>query len=499
MKKWTVLFFTIAFAGIILWSCSDDGNPAVSETEKYIKVTSPNGGENWITGSIQTITWTDNINEDVRIDLYKGGVFNSNISNFVLSSGTYSWAISDTLQGGSDYKIKITITADESISDVSGDNFVISNPPLIGTNPTELFFGSVKVGETSSEQTFTLTGSNLTANISVTAPTAYQVSASSGSGFANSINFTPTSGSVNSTVYVRFSPIAEQGYSGNISLASTGATTVNVSVSGTGIITPDPGEMVFVQGGTFTMGDHFAEGDSDELPTHSVTLSDFYMGATEVTQAEWTAVMGSNPEGGYGVGDTYPVYYVSWYSIMKYCNLWSISEGLTPCYSIKGSTDPAVWGEVPYDYNTDWDAVICNWSAKGYRLPSEAEWEYAARGGIHNADNYHYSGSGTINDVAWYDKNNDPYGSKPVGTKAANQLGLYDMSGNLWEWCWDWYGSYTSDSVTNPYGPTTGSYRVLRGGNFVSSAAYCRVASRGNYGGPYGSNYNIGFRLSRTP
>jgi len=501
VKKWTVLFLTIAFAGIILWSCSDGGNPAGSETEKYIKVTSPNGGENWIKGLTQTIIWTDNISEDVRIDLYKGGVFLSNISNSVLSLGTYNWAISDTLQGDPDYKIRITSTADESLSDVSDDNFILSKQPLISTNPTSLSYGSVEVGETSSEQTFTLTGSDLTANITVTAPADFQVSATSGSGFASSINFTPSSGNVNSTVYVRFSPTDQQSYTGNVICASTSATTVNVAVSGTGFIYT-PGEMAFVQGGTFTMGDHFSEGLSSELPLHSVTVSDFYMEATEVTQAEWSAYMPAESwSSTYGVGDTYPAYYVSWYEIIKYCNLRSIAEGLTPCYMISSSTNPSDWGSVPTSTNTAWDVAICNWSANGYRLPTEAEWEYAARGGTHNTDDYRYSGcheEADLTNYAWYSSNSEST-SHPVGTKLPNQLGLYDMTGNLWEWCWDWDGTYTSDEQTNPTGPTTGSKRVIRGG-YWGNPAYpcCRVAFRYLFL-PYGSYPDFGFRLTRTP
>ena len=254
---------------------------------------------------------------------------------------------------------------------------------------------------------------------------------------------------------------------------------------------------VYVQGGIFKMGDHFNEGNSNELPLHFVEVSDFYMGATEVTQAEWSAYMPAENWSSYGTGDTYPAYYVSWYEIMVYCNKRSIAEGITPCYTISSSTNPDTWGTVPTSTNTTWNAAICNWSANGYRLPTEAEWEYASRGGIHNADNYHYSGSDTIDDVAWYDGNNSQYGSKPVGTKAANQLGLYDMSGNLFEWCWDWYGSYTIDSVTNPYGPTTGSGRVLRGGYWYGLADYCRVAFR-NFCNPSLSTYNFGFRVART-
>lgn len=262
-----------------------------------------------------------------------------------------------------------------------------------------------------------------------------------------------------------------------------------------------PAGFVFVQGGAFTMGDNLGDGYSDELPLHDVTLSDFYMGATEVTQAEWSQYMPAGSwSSSYGVGDTYPAYYVSWYEVIKYCNLRSIAEGLTPCYTIGSSTDPADWGTVPTSSNSTWDAVACNWSANGYRLPSEAEWEYAARGGIHSADNLRYSGCNLENDLtkyAWYSANSGS-STHPVGTNLPNQLGLYDMSGNLYEWCWDWYGSYTSDSFTNPYGPTTGSYRVLRGGLWYVDASFCRVAHR-YFKRPYVSYIYYGFRISRTP
>ncbi len=258
---------------------------------------------------------------------------------------------------------------------------------------------------------------------------------------------------------------------------------------------PPPANFVFVQGGTFTMGRTTGTGGSDELPTHSVTLNSFYMGKYEVTQSEWQAVMGSNPASGSGVGANYPVYSVSWYATLKYCNLRSLAEGLTPVYTISGSTDPANWGAVPTSSNATWNAAICNWNANGYRLPTEAEWEYAARG-ANNTPDYLYSGSDDINTVAWYGENNTSMGSKQVGTKAPNALGLHDMSGNVEEWCWDWYGSYSSGAQNNPTGPSSGSHPVLRGGIWYGWAVYCRVADR-NYGTP-GSTFFMGFRLCRA-
>ena len=257
---------------------------------------------------------------------------------------------------------------------------------------------------------------------------------------------------------------------------------------------PELPNFTLVPGGTFIMGRTRGNGDSDELPTHSVTLDAFYIGKYEVTQAEWMATMGNNPASGYGVGDTYPVYYITWYEILKYCNLRSMAEGLTPVYSILGSTDPNNWGSVPTSNNSTWDAVICNWSSSGYRMPTEAEWEYAARGASNDPD-YLYSGSDFISNVAWYGMNNY---AMPVGTKAPNSLGVFDMSGNVWEWCWDWWGNnyYSSCPQIKPLGPSGGVYRVARGGSWLNSADVCRVVKRSKRA-PYSGLY-IGVRLCRT-
>jgi len=240
----------------------------------------------------------------------------------------------------------------------------------------------------------------------------------------------------------------------------------------------NPGlEFVFVKGGTFEMGDTFVDDDGDEKPVHSVTVSSFYIGKYEVTQREWKEIMGSNPSD--FKGDNLPVEKVSWHDAIRFCNKKSKIEGLTPCYSGSGSN------------------VSCNFSANGYRLITEAEWEYAARGGS-KSRGYKYSGSSNPDEVVWYRDNS---GSKTHqgGRKKANELGLHDMSGNVWEWCWDWYdeGYYRNSPSNNPKGPSSGNDRVLRGGYWGDDTWYVRCTDRfrGNPGVSYSGN---GFRYART-
>ncbi len=216
--------------------------------------------------------------------------------------------------------------------------------------------------------------------------------------------------------------------------------------------------MIKVDGGTFQMGATSEQGndaDNDEKPVHSVTLSDYYIGETEVTQELWQAVMGSNPS--YSKGSKKPVENVSWNDCKEF---------ITKLNRLTG---------------------------KNFRLPTEAEWEYAARGG-NKSKGYKYSGSNTIGNVAWYNDNSSSQ-THDVKTKTPNELGIYDMSGNVWEWCQDWYGSYSSGSQTNPTGPSSGSGRVLRGGSWFHYARYCRVSYRISYN-PYGRSNYIGFRLA---
>ena len=203
-------------------------------------------------------------------------------------------------------------------------------------------------------------------------------------------------------------------------------------------------EMVRVEAGTFTMGATSEMKDpwDDEKPTHQVTLTnDYYIGKYEVTQALWKAVMGKNPSD--FKGDNLPVEKVSWDDCQEF---------ISKLNRITGKT---------------------------FRLPTEAEWEYATRGGK-KSRGYQYSGSNNISDVAWYDSNS---GNKThaVGSKQANELGIYDMSGNVWEWCHDWDGSYSSSSQVNPTGANSGSRRVDRGGSWINDAGCCRSSCRGSY------------------
>jgi len=229
------------------------------------------------------------------------------------------------------------------------------------------------------------------------------------------------------------------------------------------------------------------EGASFSHSMMETTVGDFYMSKYEVTQGEYESVMGVNPALNAGTGNDYPVYNVTWREAVEYCNARSIQEGLTPCYN-----------------TSNWS---CDSSANGYRLPTLMEWLYAAKGGNQQPATDYNQWAGTnveteVTNYAWYSANNGAsgtpqYGTKEVGTKVPNQFGLYDMSGNVWEWCNDWYGSYSSSAQTDPVGSNSGSYRVLRGGGWFGIADYCRVAFRFCYN-PSVSYSNLGFRVTRA-
>jgi formylglycine-generating enzyme required for sulfatase activity len=263
------------------------------------------------------------------------------------------------------------------------------------------------------------------------------------------------------------------------------ALTINVSAQSN-----VPDTFVRINGGTFMMGGPANEVNHrrDSEVQHEVTVSAFYMGKYEVTQKEYEEVMGTNPSN--FKGDNLPVEEVSWYDAVEYCNKRSQKEGLTPAYTInKNQSDPNNINS----YDTVKWTVTWNKNANGYRLPTEAEWEYACRAGTTTAYN---TGANISDNTGWYIANS---GSKthPVGQKSANAWGLYDMHGNVLEWCWDWYGNYSSGAQTDTAGAVTGSYRVIRGGYWGYYWQALRSAQREGDNPSLRVN-TIGFRLVRS-
>ena len=279
-----------------------------------------------------------------------------------------------------------------------------------------------------------------------------------------------------------------------------------------------PVGMMWIDGGDVELGQDSVGGDA--VPVHTNYISGFWMDATGVTKAQWDDVAAWAATNGYditaggGLGKTnnHPVQTVTWYECVKWCNARSQKEGLTPCYAI----DP-IFFNIYKTGNLDISNSWVNWSSNGYRLPTEAEWEKAARGGrqrrlfpwggdtIQHArvnyraatNSYAYDTSSTPGYHPNYQTGGVPYTS-PVGSFPANGYGLHDMAGNVFEWCWDWYAAYSASYQTDPYGPAAGTYRVLRGGAWGSYADYARCAERLNINPGYENN-DVGFRCARGP
>lgn len=234
-------------------------------------------------------------------------------------------------------------------------------------------------------------------------------------------------------------------------------------------------------------------------------LSAYYADKYEVTQGSFLSVMRFNPSHGLNIGSDYPVYNTTWFDAIEYCNRRSMTEGFSPCYSYGSyGTNPDTWPSTWNSQNDDHLLIQCNWQADGYRLLSEVEWLYAGRGGS-SSNNYTYSGSNTLDLVAWYDQNSyllppqhPDHGIHPVGNKAGNELGFYDMTGNLYEWCWDIYSSYSYGSVNDPHGATTGTHRVVKGAGWKSTTYGCQIRIR-CIGLPlHTGDGDFGFRIGRS-
>ena len=234
-------------------------------------------------------------------------------------------------------------------------------------------------------------------------------------------------------------------------------------------------DMVLVQSGSFTMGNSNGIYELNELPLHNVTVSNFFISKFEITQEQYGQV--KSYDSSFFKYDTYPVEQVTWYEAVSFCNKLSLIENLEPCYNLK-----------------TWD---CNFNKNGYRLPTEAEWEFAARGGTQSED-YKYSGGDNLNDIAWYILNS---GEQPhvIGTKQPNELGLHDMTGNVWEWCWDRYDSeyYSTSPENDPKGPVGPLVRVFRGGSWQNDVNKLRLSQRSFYK-PDSKLLSLGFRVARS-
>ena len=248
--------------------------------------------------------------------------------------------------------------------------------------------------------------------------------------------------------------------------------------------------MVRINGGTFLMGSPANDPDPQKfnLPQHRVTLSSYYIGKYEVTQKEWTEIMGTTVRQQQtkskttwplsGEGNFYPIYFVTWYDAIEYCNKKSIKEGLTPVYTINRNQN---------ELTVTWDR-----KANGYRLPTEAEWEYACRAGTTTT----FSSGSSVNNAGWHSENANNR-SHSVGEKQPNPWGLYDMHGNVFEWCWDLAGDYTAEEKNDPINSSDYDYRIYRGGSWFTGPVGLRTIMR-YFRNPNTSTHYIGFRVARN-
>ncbi|MCL2791787.1 MAG: SUMF1/EgtB/PvdO family nonheme iron enzyme [Spirochaetaceae bacterium] len=446
----------------------------------------------------RTITVTNTENQatgplTVTVSPAGNFVVDASISNIVVGGSATFFIRPNTGLPGGQHTATVTVSGAGGITASFAVSFTV-HPPVITIN-------------TQPAPTTNVVAGNISNNLSVTASVTggatlnYQW-------FSNATNSNvggiPVTGATNASFTIPQTLAIGQYYYFVVVSATGGAIPVSSNVARVFVSNID---MVWVPGGQFELGRELGTAFSgDTTPVSVVALSGFWIGKFPVTQAQFQTVMGANPSIFTGTNawilmssrpatpelnrNNLPVECVNWYDAIVFCNRLSMLEGLTPAYEMPNqwpnptiwSSNPAVWGAAPnWDSSSDilarWNNVRMVPGSTGYRLPTEAQWEYAAKGGS-TPDNTTFAGSNTVTAVAWHDANSGSR-TREVGDLVPNGLGIYDMSGNVWEWCWDWWDDYTAEAKTNPAGPVSGIGRVQRGGSCVDRAEFSRSVFRG--------------------
>jgi len=436
---------------------------------------------------------------NAEVGLGKTAVFKASIKEgSKIISQDVTWSVLNNNNRGTSINSKgvLTVAANENNSTLAVQAVAKIDKRLIGTASVDIAVPVITINKQPAATTSVIVG-NISGSLSVSASAqgatlSYQWYSNT---TASNTGGTVINGATGSSYTIPTTLTAGTHYYFVEIRVAGGAISVRSNVATVRVLPPPlPVEMVRINPGTFTMGNPTNEADRNSSETqHQVTISkSFYMGKYEVTQEQYRVVTGvnpsnfsSNPAAGEIQGRR-PVERVTWYDAVEFCNKLSEKESLTPVYTITGRTPTS-------GYPITSATVTVNWSASGYRLPTEAEWEYACRAGTTTA----YNTGNTISyNTGWYSSNNNSGRTHEVGLKPPNAWGLYDMHGNVWEWCWDWYVSYAIGAQTDPTGAASGSYRVRRGGSWLSVGQDLRSEYRGSYG-PYGRGNDLGFRLLR--